>query len=161
MKSDLAIELRPMTASEYSNYIRVAVPSYADEKMKGENLSREQADDVARESFAKLLPDGITSQDQFLRTIVDLSTGKAIGTLWYARKLMPRPHVWIYDFIVDENLRGRGVGAEALRLLDAEVRSLGISSIGLHVFGHNESAAGLYEKTGFRTTNRIMVKDLT
>lgn len=155
-----SIELRTMSDAEYSEYIRVAVPSYADEKMKGENLTREQADDVARESFAKLLPHGIASSDQFLRTIVDLKTGNAIGTLWYAKKSTPRPHVWIYDFVVDEKLRGRGIGAETLKLLEIEVRALGIKSIGLHVFGHNESAAGLYEKTGFRTTNRIMVKDL-
>lgn len=155
-----AIALRPMTESEYSDYIHIAVPTYADEKMKGENLSREQADEVARESFAKLLPHGIASEDQFLRTIIESETGKAIGTLWYAKRATPRTHVWIFDFIVDPELRGRGIGAEALRLLEIEVRALGISSIGLHVFGHNESAAGLYEKTGFRTTNRIMVKDL-
>lgn len=155
-----AIQLRPMNDAEYSDYTRVAIPSYADEKMKGENLTREQADDLARESFAKLLPHGIASANQFLRTIVELGTGRAIGTLWYAKKSTPRPHVWIYDFVVANELRGRGIGAEALRLLEIEVRALGINSIGLHVFGHNESAAGLYEKTGFRTTNRIMVKDL-
>ena len=55
---------------------------------------------------------------------------------------------------------GSGLGKELMGLVDDEARKLGVSSIALHVFAHNQVARALYEKMGYRTTNLWMSKDL-
>ncbi|WP_420851953.1 hypothetical protein [Paenibacillus allorhizoplanae] len=39
-------------------------------------------------------------------------------------------------------------------------REIGIKSIGLHVFAHNQIARGLYEKLGYEETSIVMAKEL-
>ena len=67
---------------------------------------------------------------------------------------------FIYDFSADETLRGRGYGKAALLGLEQKVKALGITSVSLHVFGHNRAAWALYEKTGYEVTNVNMTKRL-
>lgn len=50
------IQLKTMSEDEFSSYLSTAVPNYAAEKRKGEGLSEEDAEKVARESFTRLLP---------------------------------------------------------------------------------------------------------
>lgn len=153
------ISLKPITEEAFKAYMKVALLEYAAEKKKGENLTDEQALKVASDSFHQLLPNGISSPDQFLFSIVD-DHSNILGTVWLGQKKLPRPHVWIYDIVLNPDARGRGYGRKTMALIEAEVLKLGVKSIGLHVFGHNTVAQSLYEKAGFRTTNRIMVKDL-
>lgn len=84
-----------------------------------------------------------------------------MGSLWFAeQKAGSQPQAYVYDIILEPAVRGRGHGTALMSLLEEEVRKIGISAIALHVFGHNQAALRLYEKTGFHTTNRIMKKIL-
>ena len=154
------VSLRKMTEDEFSIYLKAALPEYANEKKKGENLTDEQALQVATDSYNQLLPDGVHSKDQHLFSVIETMSQRTIGTLWFAIKSQPRNYAWVYDIVLNAEARGRGYGTQTMNLLEQEVKRLGINSIGLHVFGHNKVAQALYEKIGFRTTNRIMVKDL-
>jgi ribosomal protein S18 acetylase RimI-like enzyme len=154
------IKLRKMSQQEYTDYLSTAVVNYADEKIKGEGLTQEHATKLAQESYAAQLPQGLETQNQFLFSVVDNADGKVIGMVWFASKQAPKPHAFIYDISLNADNRGKGLGKQLMKLTEAEVQRLGLKSIGLHVFGHNTTAISLYEKTGFRTTNRIMVKDL-
>ncbi|KAB2854509.1 MAG: GNAT family N-acetyltransferase, partial [Anaerolineae bacterium] len=49
---------------------------------------------------------------------------------------------------------------QAMLALEDEVKKVGLDSIGLHVFGHNQSAYALYQKIGYETTNIVMAKKL-
>ncbi|MNK38601.1 putative N-acetyltransferase YycN [compost metagenome] len=154
------IKLRKMTEDEYADYLKESLPSYAEEKMKGEGLSKEDALKVAQDSFNRLLPQGLKTENQFLFSVTDTISEKVIGTLWFAKKVEgTKSYAFIYDIILSPDVRGKGLGKELLSLAELEVRRLGLRSMGLHVFGHNQVAISLYEKTGFRTTNQIMVKD--
>jgi ribosomal protein S18 acetylase RimI-like enzyme len=155
------IKLRKMTVSEFEVYLKKSLPNYAQEKMKGEGLTEEEAMKVAQESFERLLPKGIESDDQFLFSIVDDSSNDVVGTLWFARKISgTRKSAFVYDIILDATVRGKGFGKVIMQLLEEEVRKQGLSSIGLHVFGHNDVAISLYKKMGFRVTNQTMVKEI-
>jgi ribosomal protein S18 acetylase RimI-like enzyme len=44
--------------------------------------------------------------------------------------------------------------------VEAQARSLGMASVGLHVFAHNPEAIRVYERLGFRTTSLNMLKPL-
>jgi len=154
------IHLRKMTEDEYLSYLATSLPNYAEEKMKGEGLSKEDALKVAQDSFARLLPLGIKTENQFLFSVIHNDSQKKIGTLWFAKKNEgAKSYAFIYDIILSAEVRGQGLGKELLSLTQGEIQKLGLNSMGLHVFGHNTVAINLYEKMGFRTTNRIMVKD--
>ncbi|MDP7320262.1 MAG: hypothetical protein QF441_06610 [Bacteriovoracaceae bacterium] len=47
-----------------------------------------------------------------------------------------------------------------MNLIEEEIKAKNLSSLNLHVFEHNKVAVNLYKKSGYHTTNRIMVKDL-
>jgi ribosomal protein S18 acetylase RimI-like enzyme len=47
-----------------------------------------------------------------------------------------------------------------LRGWEERARELGATSLGLHVFGHNEARRQLYEQLGFMATNILMTKKL-
>ncbi|MBC7420589.1 MAG: GNAT family N-acetyltransferase [Bdellovibrio sp.] len=154
------IELRKMTPAEFLDYMEYAVDNYAVEKQKGEGLTQAEAQKVSKESYAKLLPQGLESKDQFLYSAIEKSTHRAIGILWMAKKLNgEKPYVFIYDIELLPEKRGQGLGKQLLSLMEVEAKKLGCVSVGLHVFGHNAAAVALYEKSGFETTSRMMKKD--
>lgn len=47
-----------------------------------------------------------------------------------------------------------------MRLLEDQVRQVGLRRIGLHVFGHNAAAQALYRKVGYEVTNINMAKNV-
>ncbi|MBS1969811.1 MAG: GNAT family N-acetyltransferase [Bdellovibrionales bacterium] len=155
------IELRKMNQQEFAEYMKYSVDNYAAEKEKGEGLSPTDAMTVAKESFERLLPQGLQTPDQFLFTVVDSGTKSSAGILWIAKKMNgDKPYAFIYDIELKAENRGKGLGKILMNLMEEEARRLGCVSVGLHVFGHNTAAIALYEKSGFITTNRMMKKDL-
>jgi ribosomal protein S18 acetylase RimI-like enzyme len=78
--------------------------------------------------------------------------------LWLAKKTNDKG--FIYDINILDNYQGRGFGKEAMKQIELIGKSLGLKKIGLHVFGHNKVARGLYEKLGYQTTNLIMEKEI-
>lgn len=62
-----------------------------------------------------------------------------------------------YDFLVQEEFRGRGLGAEALLLVLQRLSQKQETSVFLHVSGENLPAVSLYQKTGFRICETLSV----
>ncbi|MFJ5762867.1 GNAT family N-acetyltransferase [Neobacillus sp. NPDC093182] len=58
------------------------------------------------------------------------------------------------------NQQGFGYGKEAMKKIEIVGQKLGMKKIGLHVFGHNKVARGLYDKLGYQTTNVLMEKEI-
>lgn len=160
-KTHMSLSLRKMTPYEFDAYLSKAIPKYASQKEIGEDLSPESAAKIAEESYKTLLPDGLATKDQHLFSIMESTSGQAIGILWYAyKKSGNKEKAFIYDIEINEGFRGKGYGLESMKLLEAEVSNRGLSSIGLHVFGHNATAIGLYKKLGYQTTNMVMSKNI-
>lgn len=156
-----SIQLRKMSSIEYSSYLLVAIPNYANEKMKGEGLTQEQANIIARDSFESLLPEGLETKNQFFFSVSLGDHVDSLGTVWIGIKGEGnQAGAFIYDLILDSRIRGKGFGKQLMKLIEAEVLKLQLKSISLHVFGHNIVATNLYKKSGFRTANRIMKKEL-
>lgn len=51
-------------------------------------------------------------------------------------------------------------GKQAMLALEVVAESLGVETIGLHVFAHNPVAMNLYRKLGYEVTSQNMVKYL-
>ncbi len=153
--------LRPMGEDEYQSWYVAAVEAYAQGHAATGYLTPEEARGMAAKEFQDLLPDGPRSKGHHLYTIADAESGENVGMIWFAERGAPQvPHAFIYDFIVWERHRGKGYGKAAMLAIEPEVQALGLRRIALHVFGENATAIGLYERSGYRTTNLLMAKDL-
>jgi len=151
------VKLIPMERKDFEIFLERGIREYAEDHVRNGNWSAEEAMERSTKEFEQLLPDGINSKDQFLFSIIDVTNGNKIGTLWVQVK---DQKAFIYDFIVDEAFRGKGYGKQALAALDEELISMNVESIGLHVFGHNIIAQELYKKSGYEITNINMRKML-
>ncbi|HZY71442.1 MAG TPA: GNAT family N-acetyltransferase [Thermoplasmata archaeon] len=150
-----------MTAEQFRGYIEPAIRQYAAEHVRSGRWEEAGSIDRARAEFDRLLPTGVETPGQFLFQIRADGVGDAVGHLWVAdRRADGSPGAYVYDLEVYPRYRRRGFAAEAMRAAEEFARIRGATSIALHVFGHNANAIGLYEKLGYRTTNRIMAKEL-
>ncbi|WP_291582242.1 GNAT family N-acetyltransferase [Clostridium sp. UBA6640] len=155
------VRLEKMNESDFDDYINNATKNYATEKVKAGTWSEEEAENLSKETFTRLLPKGIYSENQYLFSIIDADKQIKIGYLWFQcyEKFIGK-EAFIYDFIVFKEFRSKGYGAEALKSLDDVAKELGINKISLHVFAHNKGALSLYEKTGFIATDINMSKNI-
>lgn len=153
------MKLVSMTENEYSHWAPRSRQCYAEDKMRANGYTKEEATKIAEADFNRLLPDGFESKDNYLFTMKD--EDKIIGYLWFMiRGAETNRKAFIADIIVEEEFRGQGYGRKAMKLLEEEVCKLGLKEIGLHVFGFNETAIALYSSLGYQTTDLVMAKKL-
>lgn len=150
------ITLDLMNSDEYQTYLTSAIKYYAEEKVLSGNWKQEESIRKAEEEYTKLLPQGEKTEGQFLYTI--RKGNEAVGVIWLAQK--SEKQGFIYDIHIVEKYQGNGYAKEALKQIEIVGQELGLKKIGLHVFGHNKVARGLYEKVGYETTNVLMEKDI-
>ncbi len=92
-----------------------------------------------------------------LRELGEDEQGASIGRLFFAE----RPAgVWLYEIELDERVRGRGLGREAMVVFEERARELGAKKITLNVFGGNEVARSLYRSLGYLEESVHMAKRL-
>lgn len=155
------VQLIPMTESEFQSYLEGAIKDYAEDKVKAGNWLPEEALLKSTEVFSSLLPQGVSSEGQYLFSIRESSTDPYLGMIWFAvNEQAQQRSAFICNFSVLEAFRGIGYGKAALVALEDKIRELEITTISLHVFGHNKTALALYQKMGYETTNINMSKCL-
>jgi ribosomal protein S18 acetylase RimI-like enzyme len=155
------IRLREMRPEEFDPYGAATMEEFGREQVRVGNWREEDAPELARRTIERTLPQGLASPGQHLFVVEEEESGESAGILWFEeRKLTGRTTAWIYDIRIDAAFRRRGYGRETLRLLEERARELGLSTVALHVFGHNTAARALYEKAGYETTQLMMAKAL-
>ena len=155
------VQLIPMMESDLQIYLPNAIEEYAQEHVRAGNWHPSEALQKSEKEFQQLLPDGVASKDQHLFSIVDDTTGTKVGILWFAvRYRASHPYAFVYDFLIYKEFRRHGYGTQAFAVLEERVRELGLDSISLHVFGHNQPAIALYQAAGYEIADLIMTKQL-
>lgn len=155
------IKLIPMNDDEFQSYLAQAVADYAQDHVKAGDWDVADALEKSRREFQQLLPNGVASPKQHLYTAIDMATNAKVGMIWFAEREQGNTRfAFIYDFIIHEELRGKGFGKQTLLALEDEVKKAGLGTISLHVFGHNKTAFMLYQNTGFEVTHAMMSKQL-
>ncbi len=152
--------LRIMTQEQFDIFLAESIPSYARAKSSDEGYSYKDALELAKQTFSDLLPDGLDTKDHYLYLLeVD---GVIVGNLWLCKRVSPsgEKFLFIYDIEIKQEFRGKGYSKSALHLTQEKACDLGVSSIGLHVFGSNEIARNLYKGFGFVETNIVMKKEI-
>ncbi len=155
----MTLTMVPMTPPEYEGWRATAISGYAQEFVDSGILDAEAAEERAHKDFDDLLPDGLATKNHLLWTAHDGDT--VVGTIWVA--LMPDrnpPHSYVYSLDVDAAHRRRGYGQAIMEAAMQECRHRGIGTMGLNVFGHNETARRLYERLGFQVAATNMKIDL-
>lgn len=154
------MKLNTMSEQDYAFWSERSRTSYADDKMKANSLTREEADKIAADDFKRLLPDGRDSKDNFLFTAHD-EKKNVLGYIWFTiRGDTNNRKAFICDVVIEDSYRGKGYGTQIMELVEIEVQKQGLNRIGLHVFGFNETAINLYKKLGYLTTDLVMEKTL-
>ncbi|MCA9836527.1 MAG: GNAT family N-acetyltransferase [Trueperaceae bacterium] len=155
------VQLLPLSAEEFDSYLEQAIKDYAEDKIAAGNWQVSEALENSRRDYLRLLPEGVRTANNYLFSI-RRDAGEKVGVIWFA--LNPeglKSNAFIYDFLIDEPYRRKGYGKAALLAAEEKAKALGISTLSLHVFGHNQAARKLYEQLGYEITNINMAKKLT
>lgn len=153
------ITLQPMNQEEFKQYISYAIEDYAKDKITSGNWSEDEAIDLSRKSFERLLPKDEKTENNHLLSI--FHNDILVGMIWISQKAPTNPSEgFIYDFVIFEQYQGQGYGKKAMKEAEIIAKELGMNKIGLNVFGHNKIARGLYEKMGYEITNITMAKTI-
>ncbi|KRM44401.1 GNAT family N-acetyltransferase [Lentilactobacillus parafarraginis] len=152
------LSLTPMTQADYDDYLATAATTFASEKVKAGTWNEQLAFQRASETYQRLLPNGIKTPDNYFYRIDQDKT--KVGVLWLAKSHDNPEAAFIYDLYIFKDYQNQGIGTEALQLADDEARQLGFKRIALHVFGHNERALHVYQKSGFEITDINLEKPL-
>jgi ribosomal protein S18 acetylase RimI-like enzyme len=148
-----------MTDGEFVAFATEAIPAYAVDKVTSGQWTKDEALRLSRKSFDELLPLGLATANNYLFTIRDSAEQVTVGMLWIAVQDRGGKRIaYVYDVSVKPEHQREGYATRALLALEDKVRSLGLSGIALHVFGHNTGAHALYVKLGYQTTNMSMFK---
>lgn len=151
------IELKSMSEADFKAYLEILIPEYAQEHVKGGRWTAEEALAASRAEIEKLWHNGLATEDQYIFDIVADEETEPVGILWFA---VDKGKAFVYDVVIHDAFRRRGYATQALLALEEEVRQLGLNTISLHVFGHNQGARALYQKLDYTETNVIMAKTI-
>lgn len=99
----------------------------------------------------EMLSDTRKSDDKYLFAVKTIEEDKLIGVTGFENILWNNGTAWVYIGIGDADLRGKGVGREALALtMEFGFQELNLHRIQLNVLSYNKPAIALYERLGFK-----------
>ncbi|WP_062288366.1 GNAT family N-acetyltransferase [Demequina phytophila] len=155
----MPLTLVPIPASRFSAWQARCQAEYAaDLVAAGEPPS--EADRHAAESLAESFPSGAPTAHHAVFDLVHEVDG-VVGYLWIGPdRSEDEAAWWVWDVVVEPGHRGKGYGRTAMLLAEDHARAAGARTLGLSVFGHNETARRLYESVGYDVTTVKMRKAL-
>ena len=150
-----------MNSNAFAGYREAVVLGYADDNVRSGRWPKEGALQRSYEDFDDSVPLGLATPDNFLYEILNTKTGSPVGIIWFAVVTKNGlKSAFVYDVEVKSEFRRHGYARAAFSAVELLVRALGLSSIGLHVFGDNTGAQALYRSLGYGVTGINMLKQL-
>ncbi|HET8950441.1 MAG TPA: GNAT family N-acetyltransferase [Solirubrobacteraceae bacterium] len=149
------IALRPLREDEYAAWDAAHRAEYARGLVAHAGMSREDAEAKVERDVAGVLPDGLATPGTLMWAVEE--DGRVVGTVFVGLR---DGGAWLYDITIDEPERGRGCGRAAMIALEAELRALGHTTVGLNVWGGNAVARSLYRSLGWAEESVHMRKRL-
>jgi ribosomal protein S18 acetylase RimI-like enzyme len=152
------VELREKPPAAVAEWLASMWVGYREELL-GAGMSDAEADQNIERNRSQLLDGDQLVAGQFVLDVFE--GGEAVGSLWLANQSPQGLSAWfIYDIVIDEKFRGRGLGRETMTAGEEFVKARGGTRLGLNVFGPNRVALGLYESMDYQVMAVSMFKDL-
>ena len=145
----MPVRLRSVADDEVASFVASTRHGYALSMVKDAGMAEEEAHAKAERDFAMLVRDGRPVAGQQLFIIEETETREPVGRVWLGEPFPGQPIGVLYDVEIEERLRGRGLGREAMLLVEQEARRRGFVEIRLNVFSGNETACSLYRALGY------------
>ena len=153
--------LLPMREEQFAGFIEEAVTSYAQDNVTAGHWPELDAPSLSTAEFERLLPNGLSTPDNFLYEIWDEEAGTSAGFLWFAVLGKDDGRLGYISYIgVRPEFRRRGHATAALALIEKMAQAMELPAIALHVFAFNSEAQALYRSVGFGITGLILRKPL-
>lgn len=134
------ITLTAMPSASFHAYREASAAGYAMDNVASGRWPEDGALERSYKDFDQLLPLGLNTPDNYIYDIWS-KTGSKVGVNWFAVVTKNAiKSAFVYDVEVKAEFRRQGHARAAFEALEPIVRALGLSSIGLHVFGHNLAA---------------------
>jgi ribosomal protein S18 acetylase RimI-like enzyme len=157
----MAVRLRPLPEEETASFVASTRDAYTREMVMHAGMSEEEARTKAEGDFALLVRDGRPVAGQQLFWIEEVETGERVGRVWLGERFAGQRVGFLYDIEIEPAFQGRGLGREAMLLVEEEARRSEFAEIRLNVFGGNEVARSLYRSLGYAEFAIGMRKRLT
>jgi ribosomal protein S18 acetylase RimI-like enzyme len=157
----MQVLLIAMNEESFSNYLQIAIPSYAKDNIDSGRWEESEALARSRKAHESLLPEGVATINNYLFNVIENESKENLGHIWV--KVEDNIHTksaFIYDIEIFEQYRRKGYAKFALGCIEQVVADLGATSLGLHVFNHNSAAIGLYNSIGYQTVSHNMQKPI-
>ncbi|HTK08069.1 MAG TPA: GNAT family N-acetyltransferase [Ktedonobacteraceae bacterium] len=151
-----------MTEDTFQQWLAPFILAYAQDHVENGRWSAQDAEKLSAEEIKRVVPDGLSTKDQYFYTIVAEEMDQSVGMLWFGMRQRrdSEQTAYVYYIEIDEPFRRSGYAMQAFREMEQIVRALGVHEIGLHTFGSKHGARAMYEKLGYEITNIQMVKKL-
>ena len=154
--------LVPMSEAEFSRFKKDSIAGYAEQNVLSGRWDAVDALERSAAEYQKLLPQGLATPDNYVFTVRHGDGVDVVGALWLGVEVRGGARMaYVFDIHIHEAFRQQGHARRALKALEPFVHSLGLSTIGLHVFAYNAAARALYASQGYATTSVNMHKKLS
>ncbi|WP_165063180.1 GNAT family N-acetyltransferase [Marisediminicola senii] len=150
------MRLARIADDRFAEWMRRASAAYIEARVRA-GETHEMARAKADADWEALFPGG---QPQAQHHVMDIVEDEApAGWIWVG-PANPGAGVdwWLWDIFVKQDRRGRGLAAAAIHQAEELAREHGVTSIGLNVFGYNDTARELYARLGYATVATQMKK---
>lgn len=140
------VKLKNMPLDEFNKFSIWSINHYAEELLLSKQSdSMEKALQEAENDFNEILPNGLSTKNNYLMVIVN-ENDEEVGVIWYN---IDGSKIFVCDFVVFEKYRRCNYGYMALEQLEKITEKENKKAIMLHVFSYNIPALNLYKKFGF------------
>ena len=156
MEGNMKVQLRKMSKDEFDIFSENSINDYTNDLMKSSDITMDEARIQAQGEFEEMLPNGLETQNNVLRIIVDVDEQKAVGTIWYLFEMTEGvKQVFLSDFIIKEEERRKGYASSALAEMEQYARQNDCSESIIYVWKHNLPGINLYTKCGYVTFREV------
>ena len=154
------IVLEPMSAASFERFKAYSVADFAAQMQRTGEWETDRAPALAEASFARLLPEGLLTPDNYLFDIKDSALGECVGAIWAGVVEEERREGFVFDLVIHESCRRKGYARLAMQEIEAFFVTLNVRSIALEVYFDNAGARRLYDESGYQVTSQSMRKML-
>ncbi|WP_176711392.1 GNAT family N-acetyltransferase [Streptomyces sp. PTY087I2] len=159
MRQEL-VRLRLMTEAEYAEYEPYVIADYAQRNVAAGTFTQGEAMERARTDFAKLLPQGASTADNYLHAVEDPS-GERVGNLWYAiRRSAGNTTAFILNMEIFAEHQGRGFGRGLLHACAQDAAGHGARAVEIQILGSEDEKRSLFRSVGMLEKRIVMTWNL-